>query len=105
MRRRAVPRAPEAAARWGMDGLFDAQVFSYEVRSRSSRIDACTRRSSARSDVPAAEAVFIDDAPANVAAAQDLGMEGIHFHRRRGAAGRIGATGHCASKLNEEGGS
>jgi len=67
-----------AAARWGMDGLFDAQVFSYEVGvlKPDPRMYAAILE---KLDVAPAEALFIDDSPKNVAGAQAVGMQAIRF--------------------------
>ncbi|HHX63910.1 MAG TPA: HAD family phosphatase [Chloroflexi bacterium] len=66
------------AARWGMEGLFDVQVFSYEVGVL--KPDARMYRAVlAALDVPAEDALFIDDSPANVRGALDVGMAAVLF--------------------------
>ncbi len=67
-----------AAARWGMDGLFDVQVFSYQVGALKPDPRMYHAALTALGVAPA-EAVFIDDAPANVAGAQALGIDAILF--------------------------
>jgi putative hydrolase of the HAD superfamily len=67
-----------AAARWGMDDLYDVQVFSYEVGAL--KPDPRTYKTVlAALDVAAHEALFIDDAPANIEGARAVGMDAIHF--------------------------
>jgi len=67
-----------ATARWGMEGLFDAQVFSYEtgVLKPDSRM---YRAGLAALGVDAREVVFIDDSPANIAGARAVGIDAILF--------------------------
>lgn len=67
------------AGRWGMAELFDAQVFSYEVGAL--KPDPRPYRAIlAALGVEAAETLFIDDAPANVAGARAVGMR-VHLFR------------------------
>jgi len=67
-----------AAARWGMNDLFDAQVFSYQVGAL--KPDPRMYRAALQAlGVAPGEAVFIDDTPANVAGARGLGMDAILF--------------------------
>jgi HAD superfamily hydrolase (TIGR01509 family) len=67
-----------AAARWGMDDLFDAQVFSYQVGAL--KPDPRTYRAALQAlGVAPDEAVFIDDAPDNVDGARALGIDAILF--------------------------
>lgn len=71
-------RGTGAAARWGMDDLFDAQVFSYQVGAL--KPDPRMYRAALDTlEVAPGEAVFIDDAPANVAGARALGIDAILF--------------------------
>ncbi|MHB1293586.1 MAG: HAD family hydrolase [Anaerolineae bacterium] len=66
-------------ARWGMDGLFDVQVFSYQVGAL--KPDPRTYAAAiAALGLPAEALLFIDDAPANVEGARAAGMDAIHFH-------------------------
>jgi len=67
-----------AAARWGMEGLFDAQVFSYQVGALKPdpRMYAAILN---KLDITPAETLFIDDSPRNVAGAEAVGMQAIHF--------------------------
>ncbi len=65
-------------ARWGMEGLFDAQVFSYQggvlkpdPRTYRAVLDVLA--------VPARETLLVDDSPANVAGAPQVGMEAVRF--------------------------
>jgi len=69
------PRARGAtgAGRWGMDGLFDVQVFSYEVGVLKPD-PAMYARILGALGVAAAEALFVDDAPQNIAGARRMGM-------------------------------
>ncbi|MHB0857273.1 MAG: HAD family hydrolase [Anaerolineae bacterium] len=65
-------------ARWGMDGLFDAQVFSYQVGAL--KPDPRTYAAViAALGLPAEELLFIDDSPANVEGACAVGMDAILF--------------------------
>jgi epoxide hydrolase-like predicted phosphatase len=66
--------------RWGILDAFDAIVISAEVgmMKPDPRIYRLVLE---QSGVEAAEAVFIDDLPANVDAARALGMHAIRFHR------------------------
>jgi HAD superfamily hydrolase (TIGR01509 family) len=86
--RSATARATaSAAARWGMDGLFDVQVFSYQVGAL--KPDPRMYRAALRAlHVAPAETVFIDDALANVAGARALGIDAIPF---RGVPGLLDA--------------
>ena len=66
------------AGRWGMEGLFDAQVFSHEVGTL--KPDPRTYRAALGAlGVQAAQALFIDDAPTNVRGALELGMVAYQF--------------------------
>jgi len=67
-----------SAGRWGLEGLFDVQVFSYQVGvlkpdPRTYRHILATLRA------PAQEALFVDDAPPNVAGALAVGMDAVRF--------------------------
>ncbi len=66
------------AGRWGMDGLFDVQVFSYEVGELKPHL-ATYQRVLKALGVPAEEALFIDDAPANITGARSAGMGALLF--------------------------
>ena len=67
-----------AADHWGMDGLFDAQVFSYRVGCL--KPDPRTYRAALASlRAVAAETLFIDDSPENVVGARRLGMRSVRF--------------------------
>lgn len=63
---------------WGMGALFDAIVISSEVgiMKPDRRIYLHTLQ---RLDVQPEQAVFIDDFQHNIAGAQSIGMQGIHF--------------------------
>ncbi len=65
-------------ARWGREDLFDAQVLSYQVGALKPdpRMYAAIL---AALQVPPAEALFIDDAPANVQGAKAAGMKALQF--------------------------
>lgn len=66
------------AGRWGMDGLFDAQVFSYQVGALKPH--PCTYRAIlAALGVEAHEALFVDDSPANVEGAKAVGITAVRF--------------------------
>ena len=67
-----------AAGRWGMEGLFDAQVFSYQVGALKPD-PRMYQAILAALDVPAAQSFFIDDAPANVLGALKAGMGAVRF--------------------------
>ncbi len=67
-----------ASARWGMEGLFDAQVFSYQVGAL--KPDPHMYRAILEAlDVSAREALFVDDAITNVQGALAVGMQAVHF--------------------------
>lgn len=70
--------AQDAAARWGMEGLFDAQVFSYQLGVLKPDARAYMAILQAL-DVSPAEALFVDDSPANVAGAAAVGMPALRF--------------------------
>jgi len=61
-----------------MDGLFDAQVFSYQVGALKPD-PRMYRAILAALDVPPEESLFIDDAPANVQGALATGMQALRF--------------------------
>ena len=66
------------AGRWGMEDLFDAQVFSYQVGAL--KPDPCMYEAIlAALGVEAREALFIDDSPINVEGARAAGMEAVRF--------------------------
>lgn len=79
---------------WNIAELFDPLIISAEV--------GCVKPDAAiyklaleQLGAPAASAVFIDDAPANIAGAQTLGMRTIHFEPHvdvRAALGRLGVN-------------
>ncbi len=71
-------RGASVAGRWGMEGLFDAQVFSYQVGALKPDPRMYAAILSALG-AGAAETLFIDDAPANVQGARDAGMQAIQF--------------------------
>lgn len=66
------------SGRWGMDGLFDAQVFSYQLgvlkpdKRAYKAILAALR-------VLAEETLLIDDSPTNVEGALAVGMDALEF--------------------------
>ena len=64
--------------RWGLPGLFDLQVFSYQlgVLKPDSRAYLAVL---AKLDMPAANAVFVDDALPNVLGAREVGLHALHF--------------------------
>lgn len=70
--------APGGGARWGMDGLFDVQVFSYQVGALKPDRRMFDRVLAALS-LAASEALFVDDALANVEGARLVGMEAVFF--------------------------
>lgn len=76
----AWPGTREALARkFGMDTITDELLFSYEAGW--SKPDArIYQLILLRLRVEANEAIFVDDKPANVDAAELLGMQGIVFH-------------------------
>lgn len=69
-----------ALGRWGRPGLFDVQVFSYEVTVLKPHPRAYWAVLEAMGADPA-ETCFIDDSLANVRGARDVGMVAIHFTR------------------------
>ena len=71
-------RGASAAGRWGMEGLFDAQVFSYQVGVLKPD-PRMYRAILAALEVPAEQSLFIDDAPANVLGALRAGMGAVRF--------------------------
>jgi putative hydrolase of the HAD superfamily len=76
----AWPGTREALAqKFGMDTITDELLFSYEVGW--SKPDArIYQLILLRLRVEANEAIFVDDKPANVDAAELLGMQGVVFH-------------------------
>jgi len=73
---RAANSSP--AGRWGMEDLFDAQVFSYQVGAL--KPDPRTYQAILNTlGVKAQEALFVDDSPANVAGARAAGMAAVRF--------------------------
>ncbi|NLD71945.1 MAG: HAD family phosphatase [Chloroflexi bacterium] len=71
-------RGASSAGRWGMEGLFDAQVFSYEVGVLKPH-RAMYERILGDLGLDAEGVLFIDDVPENVAAARAAGMDGLLF--------------------------
>lgn len=67
-----------AAGRWGMDGLFDAQVFSCEVGALKPDPRTYQAALAALAAAPG-ETVFIDDVLANVRGAHALGIDALLF--------------------------
>ena len=64
--------------RWGLPGLFDVQVFSYQVGTL--KPDPRTYQTVlARLALSAAQAIFIDDALPNVIGAREVGLHALHF--------------------------
>lgn len=64
--------------RWGFDGIFDAEVYSWQVgaiKPARKNFEAAAKRLQARMD----ECLFIDDNIINVRAAKRYGMKAIHF--------------------------
>ena len=77
-------RSASPAGRWGMAGLFNAQVFSYQVgvlkpapRMYAAALEALS--SLGLGELAPGDVVFIDDSPANVRGALQTGMDAIHF--------------------------
>jgi FMN phosphatase YigB (HAD superfamily) len=64
--------------RWGLSGLFDVQVFSYQLGVLKPDPRAY-RAVLAELELPAANAVFVDDALPNVLAAREVGLHALHF--------------------------
>ena len=73
-----LPAILTTAARWGMEGLFDVQVFSYGIGIRKPDPRAF-RAILAEMRAAPGEALFIDDMQANVDGARAVGMEAILF--------------------------
>jgi putative hydrolase of the HAD superfamily len=67
-----------ASARWGQEGLFDAQVFSYQVGVLKPHPRMYAAAVAALGMAPE-EMLFVDDAPANVQGACAAGMHGVLF--------------------------
>lgn len=70
---------PYGAARWGMPGLFDAQVFSYlvgDLKPKPAMYKAALRALGVEQPC---RALFVDDAPENVAAARALELRAHQF--------------------------
>jgi len=70
--------ADSGAGRWGMEGLFDAQVFSYQVGVLKPH-PAAYRAVLDALQVAAGEALFVDDAAENVVAARAEGLHALLF--------------------------
>jgi putative hydrolase of the HAD superfamily len=66
------------AGRWGIEGLFDAQVFSYQVGLLKPDKGIFQAALQALSATPA-ESVFIDDMQENVLGAQSIGIAALLF--------------------------
>ncbi len=77
------------AAAWGIPGLFDAQVYSYEVGALKPQAVMYERVLDALG-VPAGETLFVDDAAQNVAGARAAGMEAVLFAGRQRLACDLG---------------
>jgi epoxide hydrolase-like predicted phosphatase len=73
----------EGSAAWRalvpVDELFDVVIDSSEVGMRKPNPAIYHLALEQLGGVPAAEAVFIDDAPGNVIGARNAGLQGIHF--------------------------
>ena len=74
----APPRLSKWLADWNILDLFDVVVCSGDV-GLAKPDPAVFQLTLARLDVAPEEAIFIDDSPGHVAAAQALGLHGIHF--------------------------
>jgi 2-haloacid dehalogenase len=73
---------PHARERFEFLGWFDCAVISGEiglVKPNREVFDFLLGKSGRRAE----ECVFIDDSPANVAAAREIGFDAIHFHSPR----------------------
>ena len=78
-----------SVGRWGLDGLFDAQVFSYQVgvlkpdpRMYGTILAALAVPPGGdltADELTAGETLFIDDSPVNVQGALDVGMDALRF--------------------------
>ena len=66
------------AGRWGTEGLFDVQVFSYRVGVLKPHV-AMYETVLRELGVAPQRALFIDDAPSNIDGAQALGISSILF--------------------------
>jgi len=66
------------AGRWGMDGLFDLQVFSHQVGELKPH-PVMYEQVLTGLGVPPEETLFVDDAPANIAGARQAGMQAVLF--------------------------
>ena len=70
--------AGTSLGRWGMEGLFDVQVFSYQVgalKPDRRMYDAVL----AQVDAPTERVLFVDDSVVNVEGARSAGMQAHHF--------------------------
>ncbi|WP_175507717.1 HAD family hydrolase [Nocardioides terrae] len=67
----------------GYDDLFDVSCYSAEM-GLAKPDQAYFRRAAELIGVPPEEVLFVDDTLANVVAAQDVGMAGVHWHLRDG---------------------
>lgn len=67
------------AGRWGLDGVFDAQVFSHQVGAFKPD-PRMYRAILAALQVAPQDALFVDDMEANVAGARALGIHAVRFH-------------------------
>ena len=70
--------AGTSAGRWGMEGLFDVQVFSYQVGALKPdrRLYEAVL---ALLHAPAERVLFVDDSVVNVEGARSAGMQALHF--------------------------
>lgn len=78
----APPRLNQWLEEWDILDLFDVVVCSGDV-GLAKPDPAIFQLILARLDVAPGEAIFVDDSPGHVAAAQALGLQGIHFTTAR----------------------
>jgi len=72
----------DASARWGIEGLFDVQVFSYQVGALKPD-PRMYRRVLADLSAEPTRTLFIDDSPANIEGARKIGIQSILFTGRQ----------------------
>jgi len=86
----------QAPKKWGVDGLFDTQVYSWQIKSlkpaKRNFDEIC-----ARLNVAPSECMFIDDGEKNIIAARSYGFSAIKYEsvaQLRTELNRLGVNAH-----------
>ncbi|MHB9032390.1 MAG: HAD family hydrolase [Anaerolineae bacterium] len=88
------------AGRWGMAGLFDAQVFSYEVGEFKPHPQAF-KAALAALGASAEQTVFVDDFIENIQGAKAVGFSALLFTNTAQLLADLRQLGICVPELNE----